>query len=68
MTNQEPKEQARPPQAPTHRIRLPGWLVQEDVGLGDVVKSVTYRAGIKPCVGCKERAAALNRWVVFSRR
>jgi len=52
---------------PTHRVRLPGFLVDEEVGLGDVVKGVTYAMGIKPCGGCEKRAAALNRWVHFSR-
>ena len=34
-------------------------------GLGDVVASVTSAVGIKPCGGCKERQAALNRLVPF---
>jgi hypothetical protein len=38
----------------------------DEVGLGDVVKRVTYTMGIKPCQNCERRAAALNRWVVFS--
>lgn len=51
-----------------HRVRLPGFVSDEDVGLGDVVKRATYAAGVKPCGGCERRAAALNRWVVFSGR
>jgi hypothetical protein len=35
--------------------------------LGDAIKRVTYAMGIKPCGGCEKRAAALNRWVHFSR-
>jgi len=50
-----------------HRVRLPGFLIDEEVGLGDVVKRVTYAMGLKPCGGCEKRAAALNRWVHFSR-
>jgi hypothetical protein len=50
-----------------HRVRLPGFLVEEEVGLGDVFKRATYAVGIKPCGGCERRAAAMNRWVVFSR-
>ncbi len=49
------------------RVRLPGFI-NEDIGLGDVIKRVTYAAGIKPCTGCERRAAALNRWLVFSPR
>jgi len=50
-----------------HRVRLPGFLIEEEVGLGDVVKRVTYAMGLQPCGGCEKRAAALNRWVHFSR-
>jgi hypothetical protein len=51
-------------QAP-HRVRLPGFLTEEDIGLGDVIKRATSYLGIKPCGGCEQRAAALNRWMVF---
>ncbi|MBV8135839.1 MAG: hypothetical protein JO121_09460 [Deltaproteobacteria bacterium] len=49
------------------RVRLPGFISDEEVGLGDVIKRMTYAAGIRPCGGCEQRAAALNRWVVFTR-
>jgi len=52
---------------PAHRVRLPGFVIEEEIGLGDVVKRATYAMGIKPCSGCEKRAAALNRWMVFSR-
>ena len=55
------------PHQPAHRIRLPGFLVEEEIGLGDVVKKATYAMGIKPCGGCQQRADALNRWMSFSR-
>ena len=57
------KDESRP-----HRVRLPGFVSDEDVGLGDVIKRATYAVGIKPCGGCERRAAALNRWMVFSGR
>jgi len=50
-----------------HRIRLPGFIKEEEIGLGDVIKRTTYAMGIKPCTGCEKRAAALNRWVRFTR-
>jgi hypothetical protein len=34
------------------RVRLPGFISDEQVGLGDVVKRITYAAGIKPYGGC----------------
>jgi hypothetical protein len=52
---------------PTHQVRLPGFLIEEEVGLGDLFKKATYAMGIKPCGGCEQRAAALNRWITFSR-
>jgi hypothetical protein len=50
-----------------HRMRLPGFIKDEEVGLGDALKRVTYAMGIKPCGGCEKRAAALNRWMTFTR-
>lgn len=47
------------------RVRLPGFVTGEEVGLGDVLKRATSAMGIRPCGGCNRRAAALNRWVVF---
>jgi hypothetical protein len=52
---------------PPHRVRLPGFLLEEETGLGDLIKKTTYAMGIKPCGGCEKRAAALNRWMTFSR-
>ena len=51
----------------THRVRLPGFLIEKEVGLGDLIKKTTYAMGIQPCGGCEKRAAALNRWMTFSR-
>lgn len=52
---------------PTHRVRLPGFLIEEEIGLGDAIKKVTYSMGINACGGCERRAATLNRWMHFSR-
>jgi hypothetical protein len=49
-------------------VRLPGFVTDKDIGLGDVVKRMTYAAGIRPCAGCEKRAAALNNWMTFSGR
>ena len=54
------------PQAEPHRVRLPGFLIEEEIGLGDAIKRATYAVGIKPCGGCEKRAAALNRWMHFT--
>jgi hypothetical protein len=49
-----------------YRVQLPGFVSDEDIGLGDVLKRATSAVGIRPCGGCEQRAAALNRWVVFA--
>jgi hypothetical protein len=49
-----------------HRVRLPGFVTEKEVGLGDVIKRATNAIGIRPCAGCERRAAALNRWFVFT--
>ncbi len=51
-----------------YHMRLPGFITDEEVGLGDVIKRATSAVGIKPCDGCARRAATLNRWIAFSRR
>jgi hypothetical protein len=53
--------------APVHRIRLPGFITDEEIGLGDAIKRATTYFGIKPCGGCHRRASALNRWLVFKK-
>jgi hypothetical protein len=56
------------PQMAKHRVRLPGFLVEEEIGLGDLIKKTTYAIGMKnSCAGCERRAAALNRWMKFTR-
>jgi len=51
----------------SHRVRLPGFLIEEEIGLGDLIKKTTYAIGIKPCSGCERRAEALNRWMRITR-
>ncbi len=61
--NGSPNQSGHPP----HRVRLPGFIRDEEIGLGDVIKRATSYFGIKPCGGCERRAATLNRWMVFTR-
>jgi len=55
-------------ETPPYRVRLPGFIIETQVGLGDAIKRVTYAMGFSPCRGCERRAAALNRWMVLSPR
>jgi hypothetical protein len=67
MQEQETKsDQTEKGERQPYRVRLPGFLTEEEVGLGDVIKRATSSVGVKPCGGCERRAAALNRWLVFS--
>jgi hypothetical protein len=53
---------------PPHRVRLPGFVTDEEIGLGDVIKRATSYLGVQPCGGCGRRADVLNRWLVFTSR
>jgi hypothetical protein len=61
------QDAAMKPEKAPHHIRLPGFLIEREIGLGDVIKHATASVGINPCRGCEKRAAALNRWMSFSR-
>lgn len=50
------------------RVRLPGFIADEEIGLGDVLRRATSYFGIRPCGSCGRRADALNRWVMFTNR
>lgn len=50
-----------------YRIRLPGFVKDEEIGLGDVITRATQSLGIKACGGCGRRAVALNRRLVITR-
>jgi hypothetical protein len=63
MTEEESKSERQ-----AYRVRLPRFVRDEDIGLGEMMKRVTNKFGIRPCGGCERRAAALNRWLVFTRR
>ena len=54
-------------EVPAHRVRLPGFITEDQVGLGDALKRATTWLGIRRCGGCERRAAALNRWIAFTR-
>jgi hypothetical protein len=64
--NPDTKPQAKPQRLFT--VRLPGFINENPVGLGDVVQYMTSQIGIRPCGGCAHRTAALNRWLVFAGR
>jgi hypothetical protein len=66
MKSDDEKHSAHEAASPPPAFRLPGFINDHDVGLGDAIKRATSYIGIKPCGGCGRRAAALNQWFVFS--
>jgi hypothetical protein len=65
--NKEGSTETNKEESPAIHARLPGFIIDNPLGLGDVIKRATYAIGIKPCGGCDKRAATLNRWIVFTR-
>ena len=57
-----------PRRAAPHEVRLPGFVADEAVGLGDVITRATTAVGIRPCGGCAQRARQLSSWLVFRGR
>jgi len=49
-----------------YQIRLPTFITDKEIGLGDVVKQATSSLGIKPCSGCEKRSTILNHLFIFS--
>jgi hypothetical protein len=69
MKEEQPPERATGSTArQPYSVRLPRFVRDEDIGLGDLVKRTTASLAIKPCGGCERRAAALNRWLTFTSR
>ncbi|MBV7326986.1 hypothetical protein KFU94_01735 [Chloroflexi bacterium TSY] len=56
-----------PSEQSAKQVRLPGFITDEEIGLGDVIKRAMSYIGVKPCGGCEKRAALLNRWMVFNK-
>ena len=65
LHNSEGDKKATQNEATVHRVRLPAFIVEEEIGLGDIIKRATYAIGITPCAGCERRADKLNKWMSF---
>lgn len=68
-TNQkpEPPTEGEAPAKP-FTVRLPGFVSDHAIGLGDVVTRVATRVGFTACGGCTQRAAQMNQWISFTGR
>ncbi len=61
------RDPADAPASRPFRVRLPGFIDDGEIGLGDVVTRIGYAVGLAPCGGCRERRQRLNRRIVFTR-
>lgn len=59
-------ETGKRPEPP--RFRLPGFVREEAIGLGDVISRTAAAIGVRPCGGCSRRAEMLNRWMTIGRK
>lgn len=64
----DPPERTAPPTPARHHVRLPGFLVKEERGLGEVLAKASTVARIRPCGGCRQRADTLDRWMRLTPR
>jgi hypothetical protein len=48
-------------------MNLLDYIKQNDKGLGDTVKRVVEKVGIKPCGGCKQRQEKLNQMFAYQK-
>ena len=69
-SNDSPDQSERPP----HRVRLPGFITDEEIGLGDVIKRATSYFGIQALRrlrtpgGCAQPLDGFHPSTVRSRR
>lgn len=61
------KDSPKPPRRP-FAVRLPGFVADHDIGLGDAITRAGRAVGLRACGGCARRAALLNRMLVFTPR
>jgi hypothetical protein len=50
------------------RVRLPGFVGDDGIGLGELAERITHALGVTPCGGCQKRARRLDRWITVSGR
>ena len=64
----EPPTEGEAPPVKAFTVRLPGFVADHAIGLGDVVSRVATRVGFTACGGCTRRAAQMNQWISFTGR
>lgn len=58
----EPDPAAPPPPDPP-TIRLPRFVLEEEIGLGSAVSRLAGAVGLRPCGGCAGRARRMDTWL-----
>ena len=66
MIADELSVEAQPHEREPFRVRLPGFVTETEIGLGDLASRAAASVGIRPCGGCAGRAGTLNKWLVIS--
>jgi hypothetical protein len=66
--NEKAHHQREKPERLPRTVRLPVFVSDEPVGLGEVIKRATSAIGFNPCGGCAQRAERLNSRVMVRRR
>jgi hypothetical protein len=66
--DEEARDPERKRKGQPYHVRLPGFVAEGEIGLGDLVGKAAAYAGFRPCGGCLRRAAVLNEWFMFSGR
>jgi hypothetical protein len=62
--DQQPGNAQREPEP--YRVRIPGFISETSIGLGDFTGRAAASMGFQPCGGCARRATALNNWLVIA--
>ena len=64
---ERPEDDGAVPRSP-RTVRLPIFVADSEIGLGDAIKRATSAVGIKPCGGCQRRASWLNARITLTGR
>ncbi len=61
-------DNAEAPEAAPATIRLPRFVLDEEIGLGTAVARLAGAAGLLPCGGCAARARRMDSWLRLAPR
>jgi hypothetical protein len=68
MNTDKPMTPGQREQRQPYRMRIPGFVSEKEIGLGDIVSRAAVATGLRPCGGCIRRTESLNRLLALSPR